>query len=1042
MTTNFERGLTELKSRLRAGHPDRLLDFSTLEARLLDNLHYERQHGTTEAMRATRSQVLRELNRLAMDTLGITFNDLCKGVGPPMRRPKLLWFSFGARRALKLYRDWLRSQFERLYVFGTVSNLLDAYATLKLVEDLEVTFGSMPSTAKRLDIEEVLLARRVVILGEPGSGKTTLLKHLALRLTMPDVALGSVVRTLSPHPLGKHIDNLHKGLLYLHHRDVLYEAACVTRFLLMMMILLILMACIVWTCIQPSVRVDYLKLNPLEAEQQTAMKSLASFLFKLGVWFEIIAFALALVIVWSKVRDRVNRFTETLRLHLATSRPLPVFVRLSDFARQQCDLSDYLTTMFANSSVSLHRQALEQLLARGQIWLLCDGLDETGSKRNYWTIQQRITDFADKYPRVPVIVTCRTAAFDRHSMHGFARYSIDRLDDEQVRSLVEKWFYDVPERGTSLLHNLYTSARIRALAANPFLLSITAVIFRRSGQLPQRRGELYQACVQQLLWARDIEKGQQQLYEVELKQRILREVAYEIHRREELSTPVAELYAYLRRVEPDVHSPPELLREIEERTGLLYRISEAEYAFRHLSIQEYFASLAVISHQDRIERLITQMEEPWWREVVVLLMCQGAVVPQLRDALIECSKASTNGLLLAIACLNEGTDLPSDLRQEIIGRTVNWLRTSADYLRLQEIGGLDRALGDELWGEVADWLREDNPGIRLRALSVATLTRSDKALSAAIALAVDDPDAELRKTAITALTKIDEISATEQLVAAIWSSSDFSRRQRAAEAIARLSDRACQRLTSLLREPGIKRSVRIAVAEVLDSIMVEVPGGEFTMGDSTGAPDEGPAHVDSVGSFWIDKYLVTNAQYARFIKATGYRAPYYWRGDECPEGEEGLPVTHVSWYDAKAYANWVGKRLPTEAEWEKAARDVDSRRYPWGDKFETNHCNWFESSSGGHLTPVGSFPLGISPFGVHDMAGNVWEWVEDWYQPYPGSLYQSEQFGQKCKVTRGGAAGTTHESNFRCACRTYSEPEQYFGNVGFRCACDASTFRP
>lgn len=959
-------------------------------------------------------------------------------------RPALYLAHLYPLRALKSYKDQLRRQFEKLYVFGRVisRNLLDIYTTLKLIEDPEVAFWSTPSTVKRLDIEEVLLGRKAVILGEPGTGKTTLLKHIALRLALRDVALGTVVRALSPHPLEKYIDKLHRVLLYVHHPDIIPQVASEIMSVLKVALLMFLAAVICSVCTLPSIWVSHFKLTPLTTEQQQAVSSLIFAVEVVALIFLLLDFAVVLILWWARERDRVNHFAEMLRLHLATSWPLPVFVRLSDFAKRQCDLSDYLVTVFADFHVSLARQSLEQLLAKGRIWVLCDGLDETGERRNYWSIQQLITDFAKKYPRVPVVVTCRTAAFDPHSMEGFARYSIDRLDDEQIRTLVEKWFHDVPERGISLLQSLYALPRVRALATNPFLLSIIAITFERRGQLPQHREELYQACVQHLLWARDVEKGQQQLYDAKLKQQVLTEVAYELHRKEKLSIPVAELHAYLGQIEPDLDSHPELLKEIEERTGLLHRISEAEYAFRHLSIQEYFVSLAVMSHQERIEQLVAQMEKPWWREVVVLLMCRKTVVPQLLHALIRCSKASTDGLLLAIACLNEGIDLSSGPRQEIIARTVNWLRSSADYLRLHEIGGLDRALGGELWGKVLDWLRDDDPEVRLRALSVAALIRSDRTLSVALGLAMGDPDHELRKAAITALAKIDETSAIEQLVAGIWSSTDFSRRQRAAEAISQLGDRACQRLTRLLREPGVRRSVRIAVAEVLDGVMAEVPGGEFTMGDSAGAPDEGPTHVVSVKSFWIDKYPVTNAQYARFVRATGYRAPAYWKHGEYPEGEEGLPVTGVSWYDAKAYADWVGKRVPTEAEWEKAARGVDGRRYPWGDKFETDHCNWFESSSGGDLTPVGSFPLGISPFGVHDMAGNVWEWVEDWYQPYPGNLYQSEQFGQKCKVMRGGAARIANESRLRCACRLYSEPEERYSNVGFRCARSADAVRP
>jgi len=221
-----------------------------------------------------------------------------------------------------------------------------------------------------------------------------------------------------------------------------------------------------------------------------------------------------------------------------------------------------------------------------------------------------------------------------------------------------------------------------------------------------------------------LEKEQQQIYDAEQqkqqqqkkkKKKVLSELAYKLHQKQELSISAVDLYEHLKQTEPGISSHSELLAEIEERTGLLYRISEDEYAFRHLSIQEYFTSLAVVDHPERVERLIAQMEEPWWREVVALLVGQKTVAPKLFNTLIRGSTASTNGLLLAVACLNENIDLPSDLRQEIIVRVVNWLHNSTDYLRLHEIGGLDRTLGDEIWSKVAGWLREDNPEIRLRA---------------------------------------------------------------------------------------------------------------------------------------------------------------------------------------------------------------------------------------------------------------------------------------------------------------------------------------
>lgn len=164
--------------------------------------------------------------------------------------------------------------------------------------------------------------------------------------------------------------------------------------------------------------------------------------------------------------------------------------------------------------------------------------------------------------------------------------------------------------------------------------------------------------------------------------------------------------------------------------------------------------------------------------------------------------------------------------------------------------------------------------------------------------------------------------------------------------------------------------------------MVLVPAGEFTMGSARDEKwvdaDEAPQRVVQVPAFFIDELEVTNIQYKRFLDATGWPPPPSWKDDNYPEDEDFLPVTEVTWWDATAYARWADKRLPTEAEWEKAARDADSRRFPWGDAFSPDRAN-----NDLVLLPAGAKPDGASPYGAFDMAGNAAEWTASIYAPYP-----------------------------------------------------------
>lgn len=252
--------------------------------------------------------------------------------------------------------------------------------------------------------------------------------------------------------------------------------------------------------------------------------------------------------------------------------------------------------------------------------------------------------------------------------------------------------------------------------------------------------------------------------------------------------------------------------------------------------------------------------------------------------------------------------------------------------------------------------------------------------------------------------------------------------------------------------------IKTITTQIDGAVMVFVPAGDFLMGSSDADiklyeeifplrdisrfDNERPQRKVYLDAFYIDQFEVTNKQFKKFLTETGYKPKLYL--DRPPYNEPNLPAAVLDWTDAITYAEWAGKRLPTEAEWEKAARGTDGRIWPWGNEWDATKLSGNDGTGlidGYELTaPIGQFPQGVSPYGAYDMAGNLWEWVSDWYDPdyydyAPNTNPAGPETGDG-HVLKGG--GWAENLDFtRCANRFGGNPGSLI--IGFRCAMVATS---
>jgi len=672
--------------------------------------------------------------------------------------------------------------------------------------------------------------------------------------------------------------------------------------------------------------------------------------------------------------------------------------------------------------------------------------------------------------------------------NDFTRYEVRDFEMAEVEQFVRNWYLavetategdtpkarrDAAQRASELAAAIRDSAGIRRLVVNPLLLSIVALVHRYRAHLPDRRVDLYNECVEVLLEHWEAAKGLVGRLLPAQKRAVLQSLARAMHKDEVRQLPRAEVERLIAGSLPQVSGeqakPADVdlfLSEVRERSGLLVEQEMGTYAFSHLTLQEYLAACEIAGSEDEAERafLVDHATSEWWQEVLLLYagMRERDPSPVVQALLArdreerEAGESDRAHLLLAGECLTEAVKIQPGVRREVEEKLEGlftarleprtFLRVGQVLARLKGDDGLDYFLrlmdtGKEQIRTAAALAlsqmgREANPALLERSVGelFARLDTGEEQIRIAVTLALGrmwhEADAVLQERLLRDLVAL----APEKN---LWRGVGLALQE------------VDGRLLEILSNPDAPPTLQDAAAAALDRLLIEVPAGEFMMG-SEESDDERPVHKVDLDTFYVARYPVTNAQWARFVAATGRKPPKHWPDGVCPPDKATHPVVYVTWHDARAYAEWAGLHLLSEAQWEKAARGgvqipnpqnpgelVDNphprRRYPWGDEFDKSKCNTRESGVG-DTTPVGRYSLqGDSPYGVADMAGNVWEWTSSLYKGYP---YRADDRREDAKasgrrVLRGGSFHND-EGYARCSYRGSGAPGGEWGNRGCR----------
>ncbi|HLF26340.1 MAG TPA: SUMF1/EgtB/PvdO family nonheme iron enzyme [Anaerolineae bacterium] len=694
---------------------------------------------------------------------------------------------------------------------------------------------------------------------------------------------------------------------------------------------------------------------------------------------------------------------------------LPVRVVLRHFAASlTADLRrgraghlwEFIATELANSGLPKETGPLLRDVAEksGALFLL-DGLDEAGDETRRARVLEAVAEFMRSAgEKCRFLLTARPYAWEEDGQRSAQlphAYRLADFDPAQIATFVERWYQAISASGwvgaaeaaekTRALQEVVQHVDLLPLARNPLLLTLMATLHSNRTRLPDDRADLYQEVVELLLqrWNEPSGMDRSLLAALDIPtlklsdlRAAIERMAFEAHQAhvgKEGAADIAEpvlLDAFRPLLGNSLDRARLVVDYVENRAGLLLgqgtREKIRQFTFPHRTFQEFLAACHLAGRADFLEQAVdlARAAPAHWREALVL----------------------------AARLAGPGRGVP-------VADALVHAQSAEEYRRK------GRATTE------ADW--------RAAILAGAQLLE--------IGLAVLDSREAYRVVRERVAGWLRALIETPRRLS-------LPERIEAGNLLGRLGDPRFQVATAADGSPYILPPI------------VCVKGGPFEMGSHKDEPDvysneysaatKNRRHRVDAPEFWIGVYPVTNAEYRCFVQAASHAAPKHWQGGNPPAGLESHPVVNVSWRDALAYCEWLSHvssrevRLPSEAEWEKAARwdaaQKHSRVYPWGDEWEAARCNTAEEGPGG-TTPVGLYPDGASPAGLHDAAGNVLEWCRSKFADYPYRSDDGRELigGDDSRVLRGGAWYYLGRLA-RCACRFDDLPGSRLVSFGFR----------